>query len=64
VLAKWVSTALEKAMSEKNIKSGFRTTGIFSVNSEAMDEKMGPSEFYREAPIQAGPSLGNLKLST
>jgi hypothetical protein len=32
VLAKWVSTALEKALSEKNIKSGFRATGIFQLS--------------------------------
>jgi hypothetical protein len=50
VLAKWVFAALEKALSKKNIKSGFRTTGIFPFNPRAMDEKMGPSEFYREVP--------------
>jgi hypothetical protein len=48
---KWVSTALEKALSEKNIKSGFRTIGIFPFNPHAMDEKMGPSAFYREVPV-------------
>jgi hypothetical protein len=58
VLAKWVSAALEKALSEKNIKNGFRATGIFPFNSQAMDGKMGPAEFYRAAPVQAGPSLG------
>jgi hypothetical protein len=51
VLATWVSSALEKALTEKNITSGFRTTGIFPLNPQAMDDKMGPSEFYREIPI-------------
>jgi hypothetical protein len=51
VLAKWVSTVLEKALSEKNIKIGFRTTGIFPFNLHAMDEKMGPSKFYKEVPV-------------
>ena len=46
VLAKWVSTALEKALPEKNIKSGFRSTGIVPLNPRAMEDKMGPSEFY------------------
>jgi hypothetical protein len=29
---------------------GFHTTGIFPFNLRAMDEKMGPSEFYRGGP--------------
>jgi hypothetical protein len=47
VLASWVSATLEKALTEKNIKNGFRTTGIFPLNPQAMDDKMRPSEFYR-----------------
>jgi hypothetical protein len=42
-----VSAALEKSLIEKNIKSGFRTIGIFPFNPLAMDGKMGPSQFYR-----------------
>jgi hypothetical protein len=57
VLAKWVSAALLKALSEKNIKSGFRATGIFPFNSHAMDDKMGPSEFYRQVPQPPVASL-------
>jgi hypothetical protein len=33
VLTKWISAALHKALSKKNIKSGFRTTRIFPFNS-------------------------------
>jgi hypothetical protein len=33
VLAQWVSKALEKGLLEQNIKSGFRTIGIFPFNS-------------------------------
>jgi hypothetical protein len=47
VLASWVSAALQKSLTEKNIKSGFCTTGIFPLNPQAMDGKMGPNEFYR-----------------
>jgi hypothetical protein len=47
ILASWVSAAFEKALTEKNVKSGFHTTCIFPFNPRAMDEKMGPSEFYR-----------------
>jgi hypothetical protein len=46
VLASWVLTALEKALTKMNVKNGFRTTGIFLFNPCAMDGKMGPSEFY------------------
>jgi hypothetical protein len=51
VLATWISLALEKALTEKNITSGFRSTGIFSYNPRAMDDKMGPSEFYKQVPM-------------
>jgi hypothetical protein len=50
VLANWVSATLEKALTEKNVKSGFHTTGISPFNPHAMDGKMGPSEFYRGGP--------------
>jgi hypothetical protein len=50
VLASWVSAALEKSLTEKNIKSKFRTIGIFPFNPLAMDGKMGLSEFYRRGP--------------
>jgi hypothetical protein len=50
VLASWVSATLEKALIEKNMKSGFCTMGIFLLNPCAMDEKMEPSEFYRGGP--------------
>jgi hypothetical protein len=60
VLAKWVFVALEKALTKKNIKSGFCTTGIFPFNPHAMDEKMGPSEFYREVPAHMDSAVGNL----
>jgi hypothetical protein len=45
ILATWVSSALEKTLIEKNITSGF--------NPQAMDDKMGPSEFYREVPVSS-----------
>jgi hypothetical protein len=61
ILASWVSAALEKALTEKNVKSGFRTTGIFFFNPCAMDEKMGPSEFYRGGPstVEEEVALGD-----
>jgi hypothetical protein len=57
VLATWVSSALEKALTEKNITSGFRTTDIFPLNPQAMDDKMGPSEFYREVPVSSAGDM-------
>jgi hypothetical protein len=46
VLAQWISATLQKSLLEKNIMSGFRSIGIFPFNPRAMDDKMGPSEFY------------------
>jgi hypothetical protein len=57
VLATWVSSALEKALTEKNITSGFRTPGIFPLNPQAMDDKMGPSEFYREVHVSSAGDM-------
>jgi hypothetical protein len=54
VLASWVSAALQKSLIENNIKSGFRTTGIFHLNPQAMDGKIGPSEFYMRDQAQGG----------
>jgi hypothetical protein len=50
VLASWVSAILEKALTKKNVKNGFRITGIFPFNPRTMDGKMGLSEFYRGGP--------------
>jgi hypothetical protein len=50
ILASWVSAALEKALTEKNMKSGFHSTGISPFNPRTMDGKMGPNEFYRGGP--------------
>jgi hypothetical protein len=63
VLASWVSAALQKSLIEKNIQSGFRTTSIFPLNPQAMDGKMGPSEFYirrsssRDEGLDAGAAV-------
>ena len=46
-LAHLVDLALTKALSKSNIMAGFRTTGIWPLNLERMQTKMGPSKpFY------------------
>ena len=57
VLAKWISAVLYKALSEKNIKSEFRTIGIFPYNSQAMEGKMYPLEFYRHTAMPAAIAM-------
>jgi hypothetical protein len=57
VLAQWVSTVLEKALTERNIKSGLRSTGIFPFNPRAMEGKIGPSDFYNYVPGTAGDMM-------
>jgi hypothetical protein len=58
VLVKWMSIALQKALFEKNIKSGFRTTRIFPFNFHTIDDKMDPLEFYRQPPMPTAATLG------
>lgn len=43
ILLEWVSKALKKALTEKNIKAGFQATGIMSFNNKAMEGKTTPS---------------------
>lgn len=57
VLASWVSKALEKGLFETNVRSGFRTTGIFPFNPHAMDGKMGAIEYYKEVPMDKAMDL-------
>ena len=42
-LCEWTSQALEKSLIAKNIKSNFRTTGIWPYNEHAMLSCMQPS---------------------
>ena len=46
-LAQWVSLDLIKALTPKNIKSRFRTAGIYPLNKEAMVTKMGAHENFQ-----------------
>jgi hypothetical protein len=47
-LCEWTAQALQKALSPKNIRSGFRKTGIWPLNSEAISTQMLPSEGFEE----------------
>ena len=59
-LAMWVSKALERALTTRNITAGFYTTGIFPLNMEAMDAHMGPARQFRSGhgSIDEGGGLG------
>ena len=58
-LAMWMSKALERALTTRNITVGFRTTGIYPLNSEAMNAHMGPTKQFASLPntVQQGFSL-------
>jgi hypothetical protein len=43
VLAQWVSSALEKALTENNIRSGFWAIGIWPLNKDVVNQYMLPS---------------------
>jgi hypothetical protein len=47
-LCKWTAQALQKALSSKNIRSGFRKTGIWPLNPDAVRTQMLPSEGFEE----------------
>ena len=45
-LAHWVSLSLRKALSESNIRAGFRGAGIYPLNRHAVDRFLAPSDTY------------------
>jgi hypothetical protein len=42
----WVDQALDKSITEQNIKFGFRVISIYPLNLRAMDNKIEPSNIY------------------
>ena len=59
-LAMWMAKALERALTTRNITAGFCTTGIYPLNSEAVNAHMGPARQFASFPstVQQGISLG------
>ena len=48
-----MSLALQKALTTSNITSEFKACGIWPLNFDAMNGKMGPAhEFHEEVPLQ------------
>jgi hypothetical protein len=47
-LCEWTSQALEKSLTPKNIKSGFKKTGIWPLDDKAVTARMNPSEGFEE----------------
>jgi len=47
-LCEWTSEALEKSLTAKNIKSGFKKTGIWPLNHQAVTTQMNPSQGFEE----------------
>ena len=50
-LANWVSLALKKSLTTKNIQGGFRGAGIWPLNLEAMKLNIGPSQGFKRPTI-------------
>jgi hypothetical protein len=46
ILAHWVSLGLRRALTPRNIQSGFRTTRIFSYNKNALNAHFGSNAAY------------------
>ena len=47
-IAQWMSLALKKALTSSNIKNGFKACGIWPLNFDAMEGKMGPAQVFTE----------------
>jgi hypothetical protein len=50
-LAEWVSLALERALTPRNIMQGFKGIGIWPLNHEAVVGKMGPFEQFHNISL-------------
>ena len=62
-LAMWVSKALECALTRSNITAGFRTTGIYPLNSKAVNDHMGLVRQFRTRPTTVHQG-GSVKVAT
>jgi hypothetical protein len=56
-LCEWASQALEESLTTKNIKSGFRKTGIWPFNEHAVLGSMQPSRGFEERQEDYVPSV-------
>jgi hypothetical protein len=56
ILAQWVSLALRKALTENNIRAGFRGAGIFPLNRDAPTSHLAPSSIYEATQVEAEDS--------
>ena len=65
ILAMWMSEALEKALTERNIKAGFLATGIYPLNKNAVNTYIGPTrpfprlhaDMHKGGPLVGGESV-------
>jgi hypothetical protein len=51
-LCEWTARSLEKALTPKNIKSGFRKTGIWPLDQQAVNNKLLPSEGFKQGGVE------------
>lgn len=52
-LAHWVHLALRKALTKENICSGFRATGIYPLNTAAVNSYLGPADIFEASEAAA-----------
>lgn len=58
-ICEWTSQALEKSLTAKNIKSGFKKTGIWPFNEHAILGSMQPSRGFEEGQDGYVPPLSD-----
>jgi hypothetical protein len=59
-LAHWVSLGLKRALTPRNIQSGFRTIDISPFNKNALNGHFGPNAAYSHGgtEVAAAPTQG------
>jgi hypothetical protein len=63
-LEHWVSLGLKRALTPQNIKNGFRSTGIFPLNENAVDSHFGPNGTFEHASRRGSSAAANLQTAS
>jgi hypothetical protein len=63
-LAQWVTLALRRVLTESNIKNGFSASGIWPINSHAVDSQLAPSAVFEYELPDGEVGSGNFASSS
>jgi hypothetical protein len=63
-VAHWVSLGLKRTLTPQNIKNGFRSTSIFPLNENAVDEHFGPNGTFERASCRGSSAVARLQIES